>query len=523
MNKFSLTFIQKSLELKYQDHRYLSTIPACKAINLMCFLICMIRSIFSAIKQDYINLIIFAPLGLLVLIVHFVVMFYKKQWIDFYLVGINHILMCYQIYTEADFKPQEAFVFGQNMMVIHTIIILVSDFKFAVIQVINNAIIKLAIARYFQSDISIQAFIYCFILSFMILIPLQRTNKQYRESFLYTSQNNSLDWIIPKIIENPFVIFVYDYENVGFNVKLSNFNTFNQFESSNNNVQNLNSLLRNYKINGNSLETFILNRRQLSEQIIVNQQHEIVNSKNYSDKIYIKYSEVQLTEQTFIIILDYKQQDYIKMEKRIQKLETGINLFLLNMKGFLIKQLIMLNNSKRKDLSYIYMNKVNLMYILTKLSVRQNLFVHKCKIVPKINHFIKLFNKAYKKRVNFQFEKQHIQIATYKNVFEELLTILMTFIFRLQTNSQTKLILRGSYYQNEQFLDLLIKFDQSFQLFQQLQQNIHFRKTLKQIGPCDRLLMENNVVIIRLYKDLSQVNQLQTFLNHSNLKQTNSI
>ncbi|CAK61180.1 unnamed protein product (macronuclear) [Paramecium tetraurelia] len=492
MNKFSLTFIQKCLEQKYQGHRYLSTIPACKVINLMCFTICMIRSIFCVIVQDYINVFIFAPLGLLVFIVHFVVMFYKKQWIDFYLVGINHLLMCYQVYTEADFKPQEAFVFGQNMMVMHTIIILVSDFKFAVIQVINNAIIKLAIAKYFQPDISIQAFIYCFILTLMIVIPLQRTNKQYRESFLYTTQNNSLDWIIPKIIENPFAIFVYDKENVGFQVKLSNFNSFNQFESTNSNLQNLNFILRNYKLNGKTLETFVLNRRKNSDNITVNQEHEIINSKNYSDRIYIKYSEVQLTEQTFIIILDQKQQSYIKMEHKIQRLETGINLFLNQLKAFLIKQLLMLNKSTAQDLSYIYQNKVNLMYILTKLSVQPNLFVHQCKVVPKIQNFIKLFNKAYNKRVHFQFDKQHLQILTYKNVFEELLTILMTFIFRTQESSQAKLILRGSYYQNEQFLDLLIKYDQSYQLFQQLQQNIHFRSNLKQIGPYDRVLMENN-------------------------------
>ncbi|CAD8124419.1 unnamed protein product [Paramecium sonneborni] len=513
MNKFSLTFISKNLEQKYQDHRFLSTIPACKVINLMCFTICIIRSIICLILQDYINVFIFVPLGLLVFIVHFVVMFYKKQWIDFYLVGINHLLMSYQVYTEADFKPQEAFVFGQNMMVMHIIIILVSDFKYAVIQVINNAIIKLAMARYFQSDISIQAFIYCFILALMILIPLQRTNKQYRESFLYTSQNNSLDWIIPKLIENPFAVFVYDNETVGFKVKLSNFNINDTFESTNTNLQNLNSFLRNYKLDGNTLEAFFLNRRNHTQSLIINQQIEVINSKNYSDKIFIKYSEVQLTEQTFIIILDQKQQNYLQMEDKIQGLERGINLFLLNIKGFLLNQLKMLNNSNRQNPQSIYMNKVNLMYILTKLTGISTLNVKKYKIVPKIHLFIKLFNKAYNKQVIFQCEQKHIQIVTIKNVFEELLIILMTLIFRQQTITETKLFLRGSYNLNDQFLDILIKNDQTSFLFYQLQQNIHFRKNLKQIGPCDRLLMENNVVIIRLYKDLSQLNKLSTFLN----------
>lgn len=61
----------------------------------MCFLVCALRSIISLIIGDYINLIVFASLGFVVILLHIIVIMYKVTWIDFYLVGINHILMFY--------------------------------------------------------------------------------------------------------------------------------------------------------------------------------------------------------------------------------------------------------------------------------------------------------------------------------------------------------------------------------------------------------------------------------------------
>lgn len=45
MNKYTLTFRCENLELKYQDFRYLHTLPICKSLNLVSFLLCLFRSI----------------------------------------------------------------------------------------------------------------------------------------------------------------------------------------------------------------------------------------------------------------------------------------------------------------------------------------------------------------------------------------------------------------------------------------------------------------------------------------------
>lgn len=56
---------------------------------------CVLRTIISAVIEDYSNLAIFSGLGGIALFLHFYLLYCKKQWINIYMITINHILMLY--------------------------------------------------------------------------------------------------------------------------------------------------------------------------------------------------------------------------------------------------------------------------------------------------------------------------------------------------------------------------------------------------------------------------------------------
>lgn len=76
--------------------RYSFTIPIFKGINILGFLVCTLRSILSIIFEEYFTFYLFLGLAIFVITTYFVILYYKKSWVNGYLIIMNHLLMLYQ-------------------------------------------------------------------------------------------------------------------------------------------------------------------------------------------------------------------------------------------------------------------------------------------------------------------------------------------------------------------------------------------------------------------------------------------
>ncbi|CAD8125097.1 unnamed protein product [Paramecium sonneborni] len=93
-----------------------------------------------------------------------------------------------------------------------------------------------------------------------------------------------------------------------------------------------------------------------------------------------------------------------------------------------------------------------------------------------------------------------------KQMLNNLLTKLMTFLSRLNDN---QISIEISSEQN--YIDIIIYVKSVTAFHIKLQKKIHFRKILKQIGPFDTLIVKQESVIIRLYKNMESLDRMNPF------------
>ncbi|CAD8204454.1 unnamed protein product [Paramecium pentaurelia] len=341
----------------------------------------------------------------------------------------------------------------------------------------------------------------------MAIFVLQRTNKQYRQSFLFTITDNSQEMIIPLLLDDPFAYFTFDQNHLSFQIKLSNFSEFPQFNPFQQNQSNLKALLRKYVIFGTTLEDFIFNRVNThNNKLLVNKILELNNHKKPNEKLIIKYSEFYITELMFMIVIDQKQQIILSQKQKIQKLEKGIKVFIDGINKFLQAQLNLINKSNL-DRNSFYKMQTKLMYILTKFSITKDIGLSSCNINSKINYFIKLYQKAYNIQIQCQYHMDHdFYIITMKQMLNQLLIKLMTFLSKLNEDQISIEI-----FSEQNYIDLIIYTKSIAALNVKLQKKTNFRKILKQIGPFDKLIVNQESVIIRLYKNMGHLEDMNPF------------
>ncbi|CAD8119886.1 unnamed protein product [Paramecium sonneborni] len=330
----------------------------------------------------------------------------------------------------------------------------------------------------------------------MAIFVLQRINKQYRQSFLFTITDNSQEMIIPLLIDNPFAYFTFDQNHLSFQIKLSNFSDFSQLNPFKQNQKNLKALLRKYMIFGTTLEDFIFNRFNThNNKLLVNKILELKNQKKPNEKLIIKYSEFYIAELMFMIVIDQKQQVILSQQQKIQKLERGIKAFINGINKFLQAQLNLINRSNYDNHSF-YKMQTKLMYILTKFSISKDIELSSCNFNYKIKEYIRLYQKAY--NIQFSYHIEHdFYIITMKQMLNQLLIKLMTFLSRL---NEDQILIEISSEQN--YIDIIIYVKSVAALNVKIQKKSNFRKILKQIGPYDTIIVNEESVIIRLYKNL---------------------
>ncbi|CAD8099646.1 unnamed protein product [Paramecium primaurelia] len=509
MNSFTLTFNSQDLELKYQETRKGFTLPVFKGISIISLVICVIRTIISSVAQQFIYALVFLGLGIAVIISHFIINKLQKQWIDFYLFTINHILMIYQITVNNSYDYQESFIFGQVMMTLHIIIILISDFKYAVIQIINNLIIKILIAELSNGDLSLITYLYAILIAFMAIFVIQRINKQYRQSFLFIIQDYQKEKFIPLLFDNPFAIFTFDQNTLAFQVVQSNFTQFPQFNPLNNNQNNLKAFLRNYKINNTmKFEDFLFKRtKEYTNENSINNQEFILNHQKFANQnIIIKLSEVKVTELTFVIIMDQKSKLIKSQSEKIEQLCAWIQICSKSFSKFLKSQMALtykaqLDQNKYGKIQIKYMQMIN------KLSHQTENTLSSCQIQIKLKQIFQYYESSYNIKIKCEY---HIQpdytIITNKQILNKLLFGLMKILVKIN-EKQVDFILQ----EQSEFLDIFISLNQLNIFNLELMKKNQYRKALKILGPFDQAIFTQENLIIRIYKNMEILKDLKPF------------
>ncbi|CAK62651.1 unnamed protein product (macronuclear) [Paramecium tetraurelia] len=508
MNSFTLTFNSTDLELKYQETRRGFMLPVFKGISIISLIICVIRAIISSVAQQFSFALVFLGLGIAIIISHFIINKLQKQWIDFYLFTINHILMMYQIAVNQSYDFQESFIFGQVMMTLHIIIILISDYKYAVIQIINNLIIKILIAELSNGDLSLITYLYTILIACMAIFVIQGINKKYRQSFLFVIQDYSKEKFIPLLFDNPFAIFTFDQNTLAFQVVQSNFNQFPQFNPLNNNQNNLKAFLRNYKLNDMKFEDFLFKRtKEYSIDNSMNNQELVLNHQKFANQnVIVKLSEVQVTELTFVIIMDQKSKLIKSQIEKIEQLCTWIQICSKSFSKFLKSQMALTYQAQLDQSKY---GRIQIKYIqmINKLSHQTKKTLSSCSIQKKMKQIFQFYESSYniKIKCDYRIEPDYT-IVTNQQILNKLLFGLMQILVKLnQKDVNFKL-------QEELgFLDIFISLNQLTTFDLELKKNNQFRRALKILGPQDQPIFNQENVLVRIYTNMEILSDLQPF------------
>ncbi|CAD8079385.1 unnamed protein product [Paramecium sonneborni] len=523
MNKLTLTFRCEKLEQKYQDSRYLYTLPTCRSLNLTSFLLCLFRSITFIFQNQMVGFFVFLFLTIVVLLAQFFIFNNKRKWVDYYLLFINHFLMLQQQYVEDGFEPQEAFVFGQNQMLLNIMIILVSDFKFGLIQILGNIVIKILVSKYYQPSLSYQTILYSVIIGLMFLYVILKINQQSRQSFLFTTQDSQQEQLIPLLTDSPFVLCTYDKENMQFQQKFSNLSIHSEFKQFQTNYEALKFILRNYFVHGQSLETFLLSRKKKQDDLIVNKILDLKSiNNNHVQKILIRYSECYITELIHILIIDKKRQEIQNLQQKLVNYENGLNKFKINFRSFIKKQILILDKTLNQDKNSIYQAIIKLKYVFSKFNYKKSFKITNQPFLLTFKKYAKLYSQAYdQKIIKFEIWSEIKDILTIENSLDNFMINFFTHLCKTKAEI-IQIFLCISFVQQNEFIDIIIKVDVMSELYILLQKSTHFRRILKTISPHDYVILNNDSLIVRLYKNMNEINQLNSFILKANeLKQKN--
>ncbi|CAD8091520.1 unnamed protein product [Paramecium sonneborni] len=517
MNKLTLIFRCEKLEQKYQDSRYLYTLPTCRSLNLVSFLLCLFRSITFIFQNQMVGFFVFLFLTIVVLLAQFLILNNKRKWVDYYLLFVNHFLMLQQQYVEDEFEPQEAFVFGQNQMLLSIMIILVCDFKFGLIQILGNMIIKIVISKYYQPSLSYQTILYSIIIGLMFLYAILKINQQYRLSFLFTTQDSQQEQLIPLLTDSPFMLCTYDKENLQFQQKFSNLQHHQEFKQYKTNHDALNFILRNYLVHGQSFEKFLLSRQKKQDDLIVNKILELKSiNKNQVQKLFIRYSECFITELIYILIIDKKRQEIQNLQQKLVNYEKGLNKFQINFRNFIKNQILILDKSLNYDKNSIYKAIIKLIYIFSKFNNKKSCKITNQQFLLTFKKYAKLYSQAYdQKKIKIEVCSEVKDILTIENCLDDFMINFFTHLCKTKAEI-IQIYLCKSFSQQNEFIDIIIKVDVMSELYILLQKSTHFRRILKTISPHDYVILNDDSLTVRLFKNMNEINQLNSFFIKAN-------
>ncbi|CAD8159024.1 unnamed protein product [Paramecium octaurelia] len=355
MNNFTLTFHSKQLEENYQINR----LWARKVIYLGIITIVLINNVLKIIidSVDENNTSWPIELVIVILCVIGLILFTKlKPYLHVCLILINYICAIEYFQLDSSYSIHQAYAKGCNIMVVQMIILFGTEFKHCLHQIIFISTIRILFSFVLGNEYMAQQYFLSFSLIIAQIMTYYFLHLALRKQYLLKLKEDQQQQFIPIVIKQPF--YYFEYKSFQFHLIKTNAHQqqLSQADLLLDYCQGcrLRQMLRNYKLQGQTLESFIIDRmRQRNAQQYSEQELEI--QTNFKNNQIISYSELFSDKTQFLIVFKSNVTElsqYLQIKEYYNKFQQFITNHISNTykilklpKQKIIRNLIRLNLS----------------------------------------------------------------------------------------------------------------------------------------------------------------------------------
>ncbi|CAK86511.1 unnamed protein product (macronuclear) [Paramecium tetraurelia] len=315
MNKFSLKFKDKDLESLYQSF-LLEKIqyPVFMVLGIFSIVILGIKNIDGLINNNQSQFTL-KIVGFCVFLVVSIISFCYKKFtrIGFYV--INHFLMLYQI-NQRENVVQHTYLFGQNQMFVHSVVMLVSDFPDGILTNFTWTVIRMTIANTLDTNLDYQDQIYSIAVFFCLCLCIYIKNVHLRKAYMFSIRDSSWEVLLPQLISKPTFIFTCNEEKQQFQISRMIQMHFLM------NIENpLLHFLRNTRLGNKTLEQYIWDKAKQRQNTSIRYTIEKLSVHYNKKQQQITFSECLLDTVTFILVIDSEDKGFIELRKKQQSIQ----------------------------------------------------------------------------------------------------------------------------------------------------------------------------------------------------------
>ncbi|CAD8153870.1 unnamed protein product [Paramecium pentaurelia] len=315
MNKYSLIFLDKESERKYQEQKInqlRKPVYICSAIGL--FFISMIKMITQILdnQQNELSIIIVTQIYLILSI--FIIK-WKPQLVQSCLIILNYLLLAYQYMLTNTISQEALQLFANNFVACNFVIILTVDMCQGIILVTTTMLIRMSLAISEATTPQYNVYFATILLICFLSFFIHKLNYESRSYFLLSLKDNLMEQILPIIVNKSYILFQFENNQLRFSLISSR-----QLEFNCDNSENLKSFLREWNYKQQNLEQFCfqdIKRKQSQEIKSYSKQIEIKKGSKQTQKITICFFSYQ--QPTFLIKFDNNSQIQDKLKNYLFK------------------------------------------------------------------------------------------------------------------------------------------------------------------------------------------------------------
>ncbi|CAD8147501.1 unnamed protein product [Paramecium octaurelia] len=410
MKKYSLKFLDVQSELQYQSQRNQHfRMPIFKIAHFGMLIISIIKLILNFYYSLYSDIPAIVATQIYI-ILSLILVNYKRACIQIALLFFNYSLMAYEQVLMKNISLEALPLFINSFTICNILIILVLDVFESYFLIVTTFSYKLINTILIDTQRSYNIYGATFILILFLCYCSRRLNFQSRNNFLLSQKDNLWEKILPKIVNQPFLLFSFDDEKLEFQHKLSKSLNFQC-----NNTNELKNFLRTSFHQSLSLEDFFFKQNQ-----------RISRNEQGSNTIMISNKKVQypITYSIFyyqqpIILVQFTEDILRSSSKQIQSSPTKYKQAQFKLYQFFFQHL-QKSISRNDCQSLSFLRNICYKQILNYKLLKNNKFnISEQKLESLIQHVQQLF--LYKK-ISVVYDLQQLSnIKTLKYHFYRIL------------------------------------------------------------------------------------------------------
>ncbi|CAD8149631.1 unnamed protein product [Paramecium octaurelia] len=313
MNKYSLIFLDKESERKYQEQKInqlRKPVYVCSAIGL--FFISMVKMITEILNNELNQLSILVVTQIYLILSIFIVK-WKPSSVQCCLMILNYLLLAYQYMLTSTVSQEAIPLFANNFVACNFVIILAVDMCQGIFLVTTTMVIRLVLAICETKTPQYNVYFATILLIFFLGFYVHKLNYESRSFFLLSLKDNLMEQILPIIVNKSYILFQFESSQLRFSLISSR-----QLEFNCDNSESLKQFLREWHYKQQNLEQVCFQdivRKQSSEIKSYSKQIEIKKGCKQKQIITICFFNYQ--QPTFLIKFDNNSQVQDKLKRYV--------------------------------------------------------------------------------------------------------------------------------------------------------------------------------------------------------------